>query len=217
MNFDTQARQRLETLLARHADTDDTMRLDEVQGFLAALASGPDALDIGFRLPEILGAPKLYSAEEQEEIKALAQQLEQDLRENFQAGRVPELILYPDEEGRPDYLTWCNAYLYALDVCESDWFALVDDEDFEDLLLPVMVLSGIYDEDENGQVLMHVSAAERRRMEEELPQTVLAVARYWQVWQRRPGTVRRDAPKIGRNDACPCGSGRKFKHCCGSA
>jgi hypothetical protein len=21
-------------------------------------------------------------------------------------------------------------------------------------------------------------------------------------------------PKIGRNDACPCGSGRKFKHCC---
>ena len=20
--------------------------------------------------------------------------------------------------------------------------------------------------------------------------------------------------KVGRNDACPCGSGRKFKHCC---
>ncbi|MDO4834407.1 MAG: SEC-C metal-binding domain-containing protein [Bacillota bacterium] len=27
--------------------------------------------------------------------------------------------------------------------------------------------------------------------------------------------VRRDAPKIGRNDPCPCGSGRKYKHCCG--
>jgi hypothetical protein len=26
--------------------------------------------------------------------------------------------------------------------------------------------------------------------------------------------IRRDAPKIGRNDICPCGSGRKFKHCC---
>ena len=24
------------------------------------------------------------------------------------------------------------------------------------------------------------------------------------------------APKIGRNDACPCGSGKKFKKCCGS-
>ena len=21
-------------------------------------------------------------------------------------------------------------------------------------------------------------------------------------------------PKVGRNDPCPCGSGRKFKHCC---
>lgn len=23
--------------------------------------------------------------------------------------------------------------------------------------------------------------------------------------------------KAGRNDSCPCGSGRKFKHCCGAA
>ncbi|WP_350668813.1 SEC-C metal-binding domain-containing protein, partial [Pseudoalteromonas sp. 69-MNA-CIBAN-0232] len=22
-------------------------------------------------------------------------------------------------------------------------------------------------------------------------------------------------PKVGRNDPCPCGSGQKFKHCCG--
>jgi SEC-C motif-containing protein len=27
--------------------------------------------------------------------------------------------------------------------------------------------------------------------------------------------VVRDAPKTGRNDPCPCGSGRKFKKCCG--
>jgi len=27
--------------------------------------------------------------------------------------------------------------------------------------------------------------------------------------------VRRDSPKIGRNQPCPCGSGRKYKHCCG--
>jgi preprotein translocase subunit SecA len=29
-------------------------------------------------------------------------------------------------------------------------------------------------------------------------------------------TVRREAPKVGRNDPCPCGSGKKYKHCCGS-
>ena len=28
-------------------------------------------------------------------------------------------------------------------------------------------------------------------------------------------TVRRAAPKVGRNDPCPCGSGKKYKHCCG--
>ena len=28
-------------------------------------------------------------------------------------------------------------------------------------------------------------------------------------------TVRRDAAKVGRNDPCPCGSGKKYKRCCG--
>ena len=27
--------------------------------------------------------------------------------------------------------------------------------------------------------------------------------------------VRRDVPKVGRNEPCPCGSGRKYKNCCG--
>ncbi|OGR63535.1 MAG: hypothetical protein A2X31_04935 [Elusimicrobia bacterium GWB2_63_22] len=28
-------------------------------------------------------------------------------------------------------------------------------------------------------------------------------------------TVRREEPKVGRNDPCPCGSGKKHKKCCG--
>ena len=28
-------------------------------------------------------------------------------------------------------------------------------------------------------------------------------------------TVKRDMPKVGRNDPCPCGSGKKYKNCCG--
>jgi len=28
--------------------------------------------------------------------------------------------------------------------------------------------------------------------------------------------VRRDSPKVGRNDPCTCGSGKKFKKCCGA-
>jgi SEC-C motif-containing protein len=32
-----------------------------------------------------------------------------------------------------------------------------------------------------------------------------------------PPPVRRDTPKIGRNDPCTCGSGKKFKKCCAQA
>ncbi len=33
--------------------------------------------------------------------------------------------------------------------------------------------------------------------------------------EHKQQTVRRDMPKVGRNDPCPCGSGKKYKYCCG--
>ncbi len=30
-----------------------------------------------------------------------------------------------------------------------------------------------------------------------------------------PATQRHEGPKVGRNDPCPCGSGKKYKKCCG--
>jgi len=35
--------------------------------------------------------------------------------------------------------------------------------------------------------------------------------------QKRSHTIVRNEAKIGRNDACPCGSGKKYKKCCGAA
>ena len=32
----------------------------------------------------------------------------------------------------------------------------------------------------------------------------------------KPETVRREGKKVGRNDPCPCGSGKKFKKCHGA-
>ena len=31
----------------------------------------------------------------------------------------------------------------------------------------------------------------------------------------KPKTIKRESKKVGRNDPCPCGSGKKFKKCCG--
>lgn len=39
--------------------------------------------------------------------------------------------------------------------------------------------------------------------------------RSWRIYRNRNQVpVRREGPKIGRNDPCPCGSGKKYKKCC---
>ncbi len=52
-----------------------------------------------------------------------------------------------------------------------------------------------------------------------LPQwdSLLTEARRKELYleQKKSGTVRKDK-KIGRNDPCPCGSGKKYKKCCGA-
>jgi uncharacterized protein YchJ len=42
-----------------------------------------------------------------------------------------------------------------------------------------------------------------------------ADARSRVVWDEPGETYVRETPKIGRNDPCPCGSGKKYKKCCG--
>ena len=37
---------------------------------------------------------------------------------------------------------------------------------------------------------------------------------YTRALREGPAPVRGTGPKAGRNDPCPCGSGKKFKHCC---
>ena len=44
-----------------------------------------------------------------------------------------------------------------------------------------------------------------------------AIYRYWLPLRKGAvETVKREEPKVGRNDDCPCGSGKKYKKCCGA-
>jgi len=54
----------------------------------------------------------------------------------------------------------------------------------------------------------------RPALEGEKPADVLEGGR---LFPGKVETFRRETPKIGRNDPCPCGSGKKFKRCCGKA
>jgi uncharacterized protein len=57
-------------------------------------------------------------------------------------------------------------------------------------------------------------------LEEAIGEVVACVAELYELTlplRYKVEAVRRAAPKVGRNDPCPCGSGRKFKQCHGAA
>ena len=215
LTFDEAARSRLMELLDAKSEAHNTMRCDDVQGFMMALLSGPDALNPTNWLPEILGEESLFDAKERTEIERLVMAMAADMRMKLNEKILPDLWFYEDEAGNPDFYTWCNAYLYALDIVPTDWFEAVDQEEFEDLFYPIMALGGIYDDEENGEVISHLNEKELTQLESDLPHVLLDIYWYWQAIINKPQTVRREGEKVGRNDPCPCGSGKKYKACCG--
>ena len=65
---------------------------------------------------------------------------------------------------------------------------------------------------ETINTMMHVQI---ERKEETKPQMVTQSPTSERLIQHGP--YKRTTPKIGRNDKCPCGSGKKYKNCCGRA
>ncbi|WIT13538.1 UPF0149 family protein [Paucibacter sediminis] len=51
---------------------------------------------------------------------------------------------------------------------------------------------------------------------EELVVTVADLCDLTEAHRYKVESIRRDTPKVGRNDPCPCGSGRKYKQCHGA-
>ena len=73
-------------------------------------------------------------------------------------------------------------------------------------------------EDSEGQVEFVVSYIEKGNKQEHHELSSFKKengAWFFATGKTMPKPVVRAAPKTGRNDPCPCGSGRKFKKCCG--
>ncbi len=60
---------------------------------------------------------------------------------------------------------------------------------------------------ESGENVEHKEKAEFRKKDDRWY--------YFDSKFSRPEPIRRDSEKVGRNDPCPCGSGKKYKKCCG--
>lgn len=229
---------RLEELLDSEIFKGEAMLLDELQALLCAVISGPQAVPPSEWLPVVFGDDPAFESEAQTgEIIDLLMRFHDDLAEKLNAGEDWELILYPlsDDPEELDFATWADAYLYGSQL-GCNWYDAVGDhaEELTELLQPLFLLSGMLKEDALQRREPWMSAAQEKAAiasaEEELPELVSAIHEFWSAKKasdvaiaddmRKKGKIQLGAigevPPAGRNDTCPCGSGKKYKQCCGS-
>lgn len=211
---------RLERYLVAPERSESTLPLDATQGLLCAVVSAPSPVMPSRWFPAVLGEEHEFaSADEASEITGLLMDLHNDVAQQLNDGNGFDFILYGGEgEGHDSIATWCEGYLMGVGLADPAWEEDTDPEDLAEMLFPFLVLSGRWKEmlEEAGDPPM--DPAEEERMRGELRLTladeVIANRHYW--FERGiPEPVRRTTPKVGRNDPCPCGSGKKFKNCCG--
>lgn len=213
---------RLEVLLDDPALA-EAMRLDEIQAYLCAALSGPQPATADECLTAIFGesadSPVLQEA------SAVVRRIAAHLDAQLGSDAPFALWLYPsseDEDAPMDYAPWCMAYLQGVDEAIEDWFDALDDEEaafLDERLYPLIVLTGEAETAarEHGEKWPEGEelAALMKECEEEVPTVIEEIHRFWMAKRGGP-TVRRESPKVGRNDPCPCNSGKKFKQCCGA-
>lgn len=111
---------------------------------------------------------------------------------------------------------WCIGFITALELDPEGWQPLVDtDAGEEATLLTPMLLYGT----EAGWNQVQDNEALREKQgdfADAIPTCVIGIRDYWLPHRKAASTFRRETGKVGRNDPCPCGSGKKFKKCCGS-
>ena len=226
---------RLETLLSDPA-LPEAMRLDEAQGYLCAVLAGPQPLAEEQWLADVLGGDDALESEIGGDTAVLLRAFAAALAADLETGVPPVLLLYPKEEeddSPSDYLPWCQAYLAGVDAAEDDWFEVLGESEdaspeedeseeiayLDERLFPMMVLTGEAEAAASEHGEEWPSGEEREEIEEEceesLPQSIVDIYRFW-LAKRGVETIVREEPKVGRNDPCPCGSGKKFKQCCGA-
>jgi uncharacterized protein len=57
----------------------------------------------------------------------------------------------------------------------------------------------------------------RAQRAEALADDVAALYRFWEEARNAPPPATPARPRVGRNEPCPCGSGKKYKRCCGAS
>jgi uncharacterized protein len=222
----------LDAFLLSDATSDETMTLDMLDGYLTAIAIGPTTLVPSQWLPGIWG-PGDEHAPEFETMAQAQRILELIMRHlNGIVGTLEhdpnafepffDIRIGPDDAR--EYLDgemWAYGFMKGFALCRQDWQPLFDDVQGREALRPLRLL-GAADVTPDDEQLVR-TPQQREELSKAIPASIAAIYRFWlphreAVHQREIGaTTKRSEPKIGRNDPCPCGSGKKFKKCCGEA
>ena len=204
------------------------MNLEQLDGFIAAMICGPElALPSEF-LPEICGRNLVNEGasvkeEELRDFLSLILRHWNVVADTLFSGEVYLPLLLLDENGVSRANDWAKGFVRGMRIRPGDWSLLVDDEDHGGSLVPIFALAHEHDPDPSMRPFKEPISAEQR--EELIAGAAAGVMKIYDYFEasrlleaeptQNETTFRRESPKIGRNEPCPCGSGKKFKRCCG--
>ncbi len=130
-------------------------------------------------------------------------------------------ILLQNENGVAHGNDWAHGFMRGTLMRHDGWLELVNDEEQGGCMVPIFMLHYEHDEDPEMRP-KPISAEQREEVIAGMAAGLLRAYKYFREQRQvKPGAHRGEArgnsPKVGRNDQCPCGSGKKYKKCCGGA
>jgi uncharacterized protein len=202
----------LDAFLSSEEIPQSALLLSELDGFLTGVAVGPEPIMPAEWLPHVWGGcePNFTDELEAQKIVGAIMHRYNDIARRLET-RTLEPVLLETEAGEVLASDWADGFLLALSLRYEAWDRLMSSETDSHLLTPLLALSS----DEDGEPLVDLPADVQQELVANagalLPETVQRIHAFW-----RRGVSGRPGSKTGRNDTCPCGSGRKYKKCCGA-
>jgi uncharacterized protein len=204
------------------------MNLEMLDGFFAALICSPDMVPPSEYLPEIWGGDMTDNEafRDQAELQKFLDLVMRHWNAVVHVLRSEHRfwpLLAEEENGVVHANDWAQGFLRGMELRRADWSELFDDESHAGLLVPVLALANEHHPDPEMRPYNEPMNTERReQLIIGVAAAVPAIYRYFASRRRFVARAARDDTthwrserKVGRNDPCPCGSGQKFKKCCG--
>jgi len=212
--MDNKGLEKLDQLLLKYGNDDSILSASELDGYFAAIVSGPRQIDPGLWYPHIWAEqlPKWTSEKEGERFTKLAVELMSEAA--FMLDEEPddyEAIFLADNQGKGEKLIvsqWCAGYLRGAQV--AGWIEAELPEELEAALASI----SLHGSEEGVDALNAMSDEAYDASVAAVEPAAVALYQYWQQHLEPVVPVRREEAKVGRNDPCTCGSGKKYKQCC---